>query len=343
MGRFGDAYGAFDRFQQRHTWLSFPLAVRQKYGEDQGSYLAATIAYYGFFSVFPLLLVLVTALGYVLRRDAGLERRVIESALGQFPVIGPQLHVHGLRGSGVALAVGIVAALWSGMGVALAAENAFSHVWGVPFRERPDPFRRRGKALVMLLTLGTASIAATFLAGLATAGGSYGVPTRVGGIAVSLIVNSLLFLITFRLLTTREVGWRDLWLGAVIAGVLWEALLLGGGYIVAHELEHASNVYGTFALVIGLLSWLYLGASITVLAAEANVVASRRLWPRSFSPIIEQPSTSADRQALRQRADVEERRQDQSVDVAFEGEDGAGPVTPGEAGPGPDGSGEPAP
>jgi membrane protein len=328
MSRFGDGYRAFDRFQQRHAWLGFPLAVRQKFAEDQGSYLAATIAYYGFFSIFPLLLVLVTALGYALRSDAGLERRVVDSALAQFPVIGQQLQVHGLKGSGLALVVGLLTALWAGMGVALAAENAFNHVWGVPFKHRPDPFRQRGKALLMLFTLGTASIVATFLAGIASAGDSLGLGTRIGGIVISLVVNSMLFLIAFRLLTTREVPWRDLRLGAAIAGVLWELLLLGGGYIVDHELKHASNVYGTFALVIGLLSWLYLGAQVTLLSAEANVVAARGLWPRSFSPIVEQPSTSADRQALRQRADVEERRQDQSVDVAFDGHDEGGDQAP---------------
>ncbi len=336
MSRFGDVYRGFDRFQQRHAWLGFPLAVRQKYGEDQGSYLAATIAYYGLFSIFPLLLVFVTALGYVLRGDAALQQRVIDSALGQFPVIGEQLHVHGLKGSGLALGIGIATALWAGMGVALATENAFNHVWGVPFRRRPDPFRKRGKALLMLSTLGTGSIGATLLAGLATAAGSYGISTRIGGIVISLAINSLLFLVAFRVLTTRDVAWRDLRLGAAIAGVLWEILLLGGGYIVTHELRRASNVYGTFALVIGLLGWLYLGAQITLLSAEANVVASRRLWPRSFSPIIEQPSTPADRQALRQRADIEERRQDESVDVAFDGVEEASrrpPSDRGEAGP----------
>ena len=58
-----------------------------------------------------------------------------------------------------------------------------------------------------------------------------------------------------------------------------------GGYYVGHTLKHASNVYGTFGLLIGLLSWVYLSAHITLLAAEGNVVAARRLWPRSFSSL----------------------------------------------------------
>jgi uncharacterized BrkB/YihY/UPF0761 family membrane protein len=55
---FGKSYSAFDRFQQRRRWLGFPLAVLMKYADDQGGYLAATITYYAFFAIFPLLLVL---------------------------------------------------------------------------------------------------------------------------------------------------------------------------------------------------------------------------------------------------------------------------------------------
>ena len=88
------------------------------------------------------------------------------------------------------------------------------------------------------------------------------------------------------------------------------------GYYVGHTLKHASNVYGTFGLVIGLLSWIYLSAHITLLAAEGNI-ATRRLWPRSFSLVIEQPPTRADKRALTQRGKVEERRQDETVSIDF--------------------------
>src|ERR1041385_6962255 len=108
---FGDRYSAFDRFQQRHRWLGFPLAVLQKYADDQGGYLAATITYYAFFAIFPLLLVLTTVLGFVLQGHRDLERKIVDSALSQFPVIGPQLSHGSLHGSTVALALGLVAAL----------------------------------------------------------------------------------------------------------------------------------------------------------------------------------------------------------------------------------------
>jgi membrane protein len=314
---FGKRYSAFDRFQQRHRWLSFPYAVLQKYADDQGGYLAATITYYAFFAIFPLLLVLTTVLGFVLRSHRHLYESIVDSALGQFPVIGPELSRGSLHGSALALGLGIAAALWAGMGVFLASQNAMNHLWGVPFKRRPDPIRARGRALLLLLLLGGGALATTILGGLATVGAGLGISWKIGSIALSTALNIGLFWVGFRVVTAKEVTWRQLRGGAISAGILYELLQTLGGYYVGHVLKDASNVYGTFALVIGLLSWIYLGAHITLLAAEGNVVATRRLWPRSFSFMIEQPATPADKRALTQRGKVEERRGDETVSIDF--------------------------
>lgn len=314
----GDRYRAFDRFQQQHRWLGFPLAVLQKYSDDQGGYLAATISYYAFFSVFPLLLVFTTVLGFVLGGHGDLYKSLVDSALGQFPVIGRQLRTHSLNGNGLALGLGIAAALWAGMGVFLAAQNAMNHVWGVPYRRRPDFFRQRVRALELLVVLGGGILATTVLAGLGSFGASYGIAWKIGSIALSTVLNVGLFWVAFRVLTAKDVTWRQLRGGAVAAAIAYEVLQALGGYYVGHAVKGASSTYGTFALVIGLLSWIYLSAHITLLAAEGNVVATRRLWPRSFSMVFEQPATDADRVALTQRTKVEERRQDETVEVEFE-------------------------
>jgi len=315
---FGDSYRRFDAFQQRHRTLGFPLAVFQKYGEDQGGYLAATISYYAFFSIFPLLLVFTTILGYVLDQNSGAYKSLVDSALGQFPVIGRQLHTHTLSGSGPALAIGVVAALWAGMGVFMAAQNAMNHVWGVPYVRRPGFLPARLQALMLLALLGGGLLVTTVLSGLGSFGASYGVAWKIGSIALSTALNFLLFWVGFRLLTAHDVTWRQLRGGALAAAVMYEILQALGGYYVGHVVKGASQTYGTFALVIGLLSWVYLAAHITLLAAEANVVATRDLWPRSLSMVTEQPTTSADREALTDRAEVEKRRRDQSINVDFE-------------------------
>ena len=211
------------------------------------------------------------------------------------------------------------------MGVFLAAQNAMNQLWGVPFSRRPNALLARGRALLLLLVLGGGALSTTLLAGLTTVGAQFGLSWKLASLALSTALNIVLFWLGFRLLTARDVSWRQLRGGAIAAGVLYEALQALGGYYVGHTLKHASDLYGTFGLVIGLLSWIYLTAHIALLAAEANVVASRRLWPRSFSPVLEQPATRADKRALTQLGKTEERRQDETITVDFPTRHGASP------------------
>lgn len=307
-----------DSFQRRRAVVGFPLAVQQKYSDDEGGKLAATIAYYAFFSLFPLLLVFVTILGYVLAGHRHLQTRVIESALGRFPVVGPQLQVHALRGSGLALALGLAGALWAGLAVASAVEDAFDRVWGVPFTRRAGFPMSKLRSLLALLAFGGGVLLSTAAAGVTAYGNRYSGAFTVLGIVLLLVIDFSLFLVAYRVMTSAEVSWRELWPGAAAAAVLWSLLQALGGLYVGHVVAGSSNTYGTFALVIGLLSWIYLGAHITLLCAEANVVLARRLWPRSLSPALGAPDTPADEAALRSRAEVEKRRRDQEIQVEFE-------------------------
>jgi membrane protein len=311
-----ERYDAFDRYQQRHGWLGFPLAVRQKYSDDSGGYLGATITYYGFFSVFPLLLVFVTILGFVLQDEPDLKRRIVNTTLGQLPIVG-HAQIHSLSGNTLALVVGSLLALWAGMSVFVASEYAMNQLWGIPYRRRPDFFRQRARALLLMVVLGGGMLVATALGGLASFGASLGVAWKVGSILLSGVLDFALFWIGFRVLT-HGVGWRYHLGGAAFAAVGWVGLQLLGGYYVGHVLKNASETYGTFATVIGLLSWIYLAVHVMLLGVEGNVVASRRLWPRSFSLIFQEPLTDADRRALEQRTRVEARRDDQEVEVGFD-------------------------
>ena len=244
---------------------------------------------------------------------------MLDSAVADFPVIGPQLedNVHSLRGSVAALVVGMAVAIWAGTGVALALENALDHIWGVPIRRRVNPLLARLRALVWIAVLGGITLIGTALAS-ASAIATYGPAIRVAALVISLAINLGVFLAAFRVLTSHRASWREVLPGALVAAIAWEVLQTVGGYVVDHQLRHASSTYGVFAIVIGLLSWIYLAATVTLLSAEINVVHARRLWPRSFSLISEQPLTLGDEVALRQRAGVEERRADEDVSVAFE-------------------------
>ena len=310
---------AIDRLQRRHGWAGFPFAVVKKYGDDQAGYLAALIAYYGFFSVFPLMLVFVSVLGIVLANSPQLRQEIIDSALAQFPIVGPTIaeEVHAITGDAVALTVGIVTALWAGLGVVQATQNAMNQIWEVPRKDRPNFFISRLRSLLMLVVLGTMLLASTYFSGLATARGSKGAVLVTWEIGLSLLFNLVLFLLVYRVLTRVDLRWREVVPGAIIAAVLWTALQGVGGFYVEHTIKRASNVYGTLALVIGLLVWIYLGGQLTLLCAEINVVRVRRLWPRG---LVQPPFTEADQRAMRAGTLVEQRRSEQQITVSFETE-----------------------
>ena len=305
-----------DRFQQARKWLAFPFAVVKKFGDDQAGNLAALIAYYGFFSMFPLLLVFVSVLGIVLHGHPHLQDAIRHSVLADFPVIGSTLKVNALKSNGGALAIGLVGGLWAGMGVTQAAQNAMNEIWEVKRKDRPNFLKSRLRGLLMLFVLGLILSGSVVLSGLGAAGGRFSMPLRIVGYLGSLVANVLLFLLAYRILTVRRLSWNDVFAGAVTAGILWTVLQAMGGYYVGHQVKNASQVYGTFALVIGLLVWIYLGAQVTLYCAEINVVRVRHLWPRS---LVQPPLREADQRALRQGAEVEERIQEKKMDVSFDG------------------------
>lgn len=314
---FGRALAAVDRFQQRHAVLAFPVAVWRKFGDDQAGNLAALIAYYAFVSVFPLLLVLVTALGFVLSGNERLQQDVLNSALTEFPVIGPQLrqNIHSLAAGSGELSIGLVGTFLGARGVANAVQNAMNQVWAVPRRARPGfPFSwLRSFALIGVIGLGV--LVTTALSGISSWGGHiFGPWSRIGIVALSLALNIALFWLGLRVATAAQITWRELRLGAIISAIVWQALQYLGGYFVAHELRHASSLYGIFGLVLGLLAWLYLQAQLTIYAAQIDVVRTRRLWPRSLFP---PPLTEKDRAVYRAYAQAEQRRPEIHIETRF--------------------------
>ena len=308
-----------DKLQQRWRPLAFPFAVVKKFGDDQAGSLAALVAYWGFFSLFPLLLVLATALGIVLRGHSELQRAILNSALTNFPVVGDDLQrsTHALSGHAtLGLVVGIGLALWAGLGVVRAMEHAMNTVWQVPYKRRPNFWISVGRAIVMLALLGLMAILS---AGVAAVGGASHVWWWAAvGVLLSLALNFGLFLLAFRVLTTAGVSWSDVRPGAAVGAVAWTTLQALGGYIVGHQLQSASATYGTFAIVVGLLGWMYVGTQVTLYAAELNVVKARHLWPRS---LVQPPLTDADQRQLQLQAKVEERRKGQVVVTRLAPED----------------------
>ncbi|MGB9278945.1 MAG: YihY/virulence factor BrkB family protein [Pseudonocardiaceae bacterium] len=315
-----------DGFQRRHTWLGFPLAVIYKFVDDQGGYLAVLITYYGFVSLFPMLLLLVSVLGFTLQNHPAWQQAVLGSALKNFPIVGPQLqdNVGAIHGSGLAVLLGILGALYGGLGLSVAIQTTLNRVWAVPRYARPDPVLSRLRGLVLFALLGAVVLITTALAaiGPVAAGYGYGINTgeRIAAIGIAVIVNVGAFLIGFRVLTARDIRLADLLPGAVAAGAAVQVLQTGGALFISYELNGASRIYGVFGLVLGLLAWLYLQAVVVVFCAEINAVRARRLWPRNLlTPFLDDVAlTRADRASYRSYVDSERFTPTQQVKTTFD-------------------------
>lgn len=327
MNRLERLLRRFDQVQQANHLLGFALGVNKKYGDDRGGQLAALLTYYGFVSLFPLLLLLVTVLGMVAGGSSSITRHLERSALGQFPVIGSGSLSHTIHtlheNSAAGLAVGILGLLWGSQGASQMGQHAMAEVWNVPNLARPNFWARLGRTAALLGALGTFLVVSSALAAIATWGGR-GVLLQLGGLLGSLVANAGLYTSAFRILTPKQIPSRNLLPGALGGAVAWTVLQNLGTALVEHQLRHSSQVYGTFAVVLGLLAWIYLAANITLYAAELNVVATRRLWPRALIP---PPLTDADRRVLAALAEQGRRRPE--VHVAVQVEPEGGPRAPG--------------
>jgi YihY family inner membrane protein len=320
----GRSAEAVDAFQRRHRWVGLPLATFYKYNDDRGGYLAALITYYGFLSLFPLLLLLTTILNFVLSGDAHLQQRVLNSALGQFPIVGTQLRdPNGVSGSGVGLAIGIVGTLYGGLGIGQAFQYAMNTIWRVPNNSRPNFVKGRARSLLLLVVGGLLIAGTTILSGLGSSSTSFGATLGIGIKVVltiaALVVNAAVFMLAFRVGTARELRTRDIAPGAIGAAVTWQLLQSFGTLYVGHVVKHTSLTNSVFALVLGLIAWIYLEALVVVMAAEYNAVRVLRLYPRSLTaPFTDDVDlTAGDRRAYTDQAKAERRKSFQEIDVRF--------------------------
>ncbi|PUA83058.1 ribonuclease BN [Nocardioides currus] len=314
--------GTIDGFQRRHPVIGFPLAVIYKFFDDQGNYLAAMMTYYAFVSIFPLMLLGTSILGFVLGAKPEWQEDILNSALSQFPIIGDQLgRPEGLTGSASGIAFGSLAALYGSLGLANCLQNAMHVAWSVPRNSRPNPFYARFKSLVLLITAGAALLSVTVVSTIATTTTSFldvGVPGLVPVLTV-LVVGSMLSVL-FRYAATGQHSFRRAAPGGFALALMWQLLQFLGALYVANVLVDTTSMTKTFGLVLGLVGFLFIGAVMAVLAMEINVVIARRLFPRAlltpFTDAVE--LTPADRRAYASYARMQRHKGFEKVSVSWE-------------------------
>jgi uncharacterized BrkB/YihY/UPF0761 family membrane protein len=303
-----------DTLQRRHRFLGFPWAVLRKYLDDDGPRLAALITYYGFLSLFPLLLLATTAISELLRSRPELQRQILDRLVGR--ELRPDIE-HALAQmppSGIPLAVGLVSLLFAGTGGVLAMYSALNRMWGVPWRDRYGWASQYARVLlVLVLSFTSAVIAAgstivtdTVLQLPAVQRGAAAVATATAVFAVISIAH--------KVLVCRPLRMRDIRMGGVVGAVVVTALLNAATTVLPALVTRAGLVYGSFATVVGIFTLLYLISQTLVLSVEVSTVIKSRLTPRGLTNAV---LSDTDRRALVLLARQQERVPGQHITTTF--------------------------
>jgi len=303
-----------DNFQRLHSVFGFPYAVIKKYGEDNGGYQAAIITYYGLLSLFPLLIVFTALTQLILKGDPALQHRVSESVSQYFPIVGSQLQsgVHSTGKTGLALVVSLLVTLYGARGGASALQYAITSLWHVPRVERPPFLKNMVRSFGIIFGGGLGLIAAVVISGYTNILGK-GIEVRLLATLISLALLWVTFIWLFKLAIAGNKSVKSVAVGAAIAAVGVQILQVLGTVILGHQLKGLTSTYGAFALVIGVLFWIYLQAQVIMYAVEVDVVRAYKLFPRA----IQEPLTAADKRAVASSAQAHTRYKYQSVDVSF--------------------------
>jgi YihY family inner membrane protein len=315
-----------DAAQRRVRPAAFTVAVFCKAGDDQAGYLSTLLSCYAFLAVFPLLLVLATVLGIVLRDDPGAQQWVLHSALADFPVVGTRLHanIHSLTLTltGFGLTIGVIGTVWGARGLSTSAQWVCNSIWAVPYTRRGSWVHQQVLGLALLGVVAVSVLVTGAVSGVAGVDESHPLRLEWIGAVGSAAVNAPLFGLGFRLATAREVPTRSLIRVACITAVVWQGLLTLGGYLVSHELRHAEDLYGVFGLVLGLMAWLHVQSRVTVFALELECVRVRGLWPRTLDGPRLEPG---DMRAFTAYAPNRQRRDNMLISVDYALADGSQP------------------
>ncbi|GGF48959.1 hypothetical protein GCM10011519_23700 [Marmoricola endophyticus] len=316
---------SLDGFQRRHTVIGFPLAVTYKFFDDQSNYLAATITYYTFAAIFPLLLISSQILGFVLQGNPDLQKQVLDSTLSQFPIVGTQLGTpEGLSGSTVAVVIGSFTSLYGVLGLGQAAQNAIYVAWAVPRNSRPNPFLARLHSTWLFMLAGLVVIAVASLGSVAANADVFGVNFNVGVRVlfdlVAVVLIAAVFAVLTNVATPQRLGWLQLVPGALVTAVLWQVLQRGGSAYVTHVINRASDVNKVFALTLGLLALIYIAAVMAVIGVQINVVLAKRLWPRALlTPFTDSVElTDADKRAYTAYAKAQRHKGFERIRIFFD-------------------------
>ncbi len=254
-------------YGERWKWFGTVLAVQKRYTELNGNYLASAVTLTAFLSIFPLLLVAIAIVGFVAAGNTNFSADVIEylGISGEAEENITKALRKAQESRRLASAIGVVGLLWSGLGLVAAVQYAINAAWQVAGRG----WRDKLKGLLWL-----AGAALFFLTSFATTAAINWLPKFLLPLTTvaSLSVSMGLWLWTFKVLATRDIGWKSLLPGAVVGAIGLEVLKVVGGVYVPLAVSSASALYGTLGIVFATLAWLLFFGRLVVYSAVVNVI-----------------------------------------------------------------------
>jgi membrane protein len=286
----------------------------EQFLKDEAGERGAALAYYAIFSFFPLLILLLAGLGFVLSHvpaagdlRADILRLVARQVSPQFSRTLREMF--GLLEEGAPRATGVgLFILWFGASsVFQQLDHTFKVIWRVPEKEPPPGWleylfsiakyqlTRRLSAFLMVLGVGlllfvslvlTAGVQplVSALSGVPLVGGTAG---YLAVVLLSLVLNTLLFALLFKYLPDTRVEWRDIWLGAVLTALAWEIIKRMLAFYVARSTY--TSAYGVVGTMLVLMVWIYFSSQVLFLGAEFTEVYSRRCGSRLGQRKVPEP------------------------------------------------------
>jgi membrane protein len=288
-----------DALQRRRPVVGFPYAVLKRYYEDHGPWVGSLISYYGFFSLYPAVVVFVTAATWLLKDRPETLQRILEALWSKLPFaesgstqVEIEKRISEFSANRWVLVVSLLVTLWGGLGVVRVLQDGVNTIWGVARFRRPGIVRKVVRAVAIIGLLGLDLIGTAIVAGISVA-----TDLPLGGVVLvalaSMALSVGIAIAIYHLAIAITVPTRDLLPGALIIAIGSYFVTLVGGLYVKNVVARMSGLYGPFASTIGLLAYVSVIVQIFVIGTEVNVVSSKRLWPRSLTTDLHEPDRRA--------------------------------------------------
>jgi membrane protein len=304
-----------DRLQAKNGLIAFTYAAFKKYADDEGSRLAALLAYYTFMSLFPLAIAGFALLNTLLVGHPQYVDQLVAN------IVPPEYQAQvtnayeSLPSGGAAFAIAIVGLLLAGTAGVFSLYAMVNQVFCVPYRFRYGFGPRYIRVLLMVVLMGLGVLVVTIGSTLVVHVTGFAFVQRAGASILLWLVASALLYAGATFLTRRPLTFREVGLGAALGGLAMTTIIGLGSALLGQFIASSSAVYGVFGTVVGIFSVLFLVSNAVVFSFEISVVRAWQLWPRGVDINLLFP---ADERAYALLTLMDERMPSQRNGVAFD-------------------------